>query len=237
MNMEAPRIRFEFLSTLAHELKAPLNALETSIDTLEYLGENRPEELGAAYERMRLRVQGMRKLIIDLLDLTRLESGSRERNISLQDIREICHEVVASLKNDADAKQVTISVHCASPVLFEVDPDELVVVIHNLLSNAIKYNKDRGRIDIHLKKENDGLLISVSDTGLGISKEEETHLFREFSRIRNNETKHITGSGLGLSIVKKIVELYDGELSLQSVKGQGTVFNLILRKHKERETP
>jgi signal transduction histidine kinase len=111
----------------------------------------------------------------------------------------------------------------------------LKLVLNNLITNAVKYNRDSGKVRITLKKENDLVKISVSDTGIGMSSEESAKLFKEFVRIKNEKTRHIDGSGLGLSIVKKIATIYNGDVNVTSQPNVGSTFNV--RLHSEENKP
>jgi signal transduction histidine kinase len=102
------------------------------------------------------------------------------------------------------------------------------MIFNNLISNAIKYNRDNGRVEIFLHKLENGIAIQVSDSGIGLSEEEQARLFQDFVRIRNEHTKDILGSGLGLSTVKKIAQLYQGSVSVKSKPNQGSVFRVEL---------
>jgi two-component system, sensor histidine kinase and response regulator len=230
MAREKKKIRFEFISVLAHELKAPLNALESYVDVIKNKrsGEN-SEDYGVMLDRMRIRTQGMRKLITDLLDLTSIESGERRRRLEDLDLTAIAREMAEGLKEEANRGRITINLTPEEPVMFKADADDMEMILRNLISNAIKYNRPDGTISITIAPGDKGVVIEVTDDGIGISKEEQSLLFKEFSRIKNEETASIAGSGLGLSIVKKIVALYNGEISVESTKGKGTRFRIILR--------
>ena len=101
---------------------------------------------------------------------------------------------------------------------------------NNLVSNAVKYNRDNGRVEVILKNETDGITITVSDTGIGMSQEDTARLFEDFVRIKNEQTRNILGSGLGLSIVKKLAHLYNGDVSVTSTPNEGTTFVVTLKK-------
>jgi len=109
------------------------------------------------------------------------------------------------------------------------DRSELEIVLNNLVSNAVKYNRDGGSVTVRLDSADGTATIAVSDTGIGISEEDREKLFDEFSRIRNDKTRDVLGSGLGLSIVKRIASMYDGEVSVESEPGRGSTFTVTLR--------
>ncbi len=134
------------------------------------------------------------------------------------------------LQGDAQARGITVELHADGACVLQADRGELEIVLNNLVSNAVKYNRDGGRVDVALTPLNGGgAQISVADTGIGMSEAECALLFKEFSRIKNAKTKHILGSGLGLSTVKKIAELYGGTAMVVSVPGEGSTFTVTLQ--------
>jgi len=228
---EKRRVRFEFISVLAHELKAPLGAIEGYVNML------RDATLGpdvAGYEqvidRCLARSQGMRKLIYDLLDLTRIESGDKSRELASLDLTDVARSVIETLSLEAAKRSIALDMHAEGPVTLIADQAELTMLVTNLVSNAIKYNRDGGRVDVLILPKGRGARIEVSDTGIGMMKEQAARLFNEFVRIKTPKTRDILGSGLGLSIVKKIALLYGGEVSVQSEPDVGSTFTVILRE-------
>jgi two-component system, sensor histidine kinase and response regulator len=231
---EKRQVRFQFISVLAHELKAPLNAVEG------YLRLVRDRTLGAELDaygemiaRSLIRVDGMRKLIFDLLDMTRIESGQKKRSFEALDIREVAAEVIETLSLDAKDRDITIELHADQPVAMQADRGEVNIVLSNLISNAVKYNRDGGRVDVTLRRDGKQVVVEVADTGIGLSEAEAAKLFGDFVRIRNEKTKNILGSGLGLSTVKKIASLYGGEVIVRSQPDQGSTFTVTLTSESE----
>lgn len=230
---EKRRIRFEFISVLAHELKAPLAAVQQYLDIICGADPAADADLirrlaGRSLER----IQGMRKLIMDLLDVTRLESGQRPRRMETVDLIKVAGTVAQNMSAEAEKRGILIKIHADGPLWVTADQWEMETVFNNLISNAVKYNYDNGRVDVYVSVENSGIAVRVSDTGVGISEQDAARLFKEFSRIRNADTDAVSGSGLGLSIVKKIAALYNGDIVLDSSPGHGSTFLVILRDVK-----
>jgi signal transduction histidine kinase len=226
---EKRQVRFEFIRVLGHELKAPLNAIEG------YLQMFKERSLGndvAAYEegvdRSVIRIDGMRKLIADLLDITQIESGRKNRQLAEVDVAEIAKGSIESFAAIAAQRGIALELKAASPVAMNADRGELEMIFTNLVSNAVKYNRDGGRVEIAVKKQDGRVEIAVSDTGIGMSGEEAKTLFGEFVRIKNEKTRNILGSGLGLSIVKKIAQLYGGDATVASKPDVGSTFTVVL---------
>ncbi len=225
MKAEGKKIRFQFLSVLSHELKSPLNAVES------YLQIMKDRQVGndiAAYEKMidrsLERIRAMRNLIMDMLDFTRIETGKKSRNIQKIDIIQIAQVAVDSVEPLAKQRNIKINKNFPQELIVHVDAQEIEIIFNNLLSNAVKYNKDKGEVFFSIKKENQKLMIIVEDTGIGMTEEEQKHLFEEFMRAKNEKTRNITGTGLGLSIMKKIIDLYHGNVQVESAPDKGSKF-------------
>ena len=124
--------------------------------------------------------------------------------------------------------EVDIKLECPDEFFVMVDAEEMEIILNNLISNAVKYNKIGGTVICRLKAANKKLIIEIEDTGIGIPEDDIPTLFREFVRIRQKETKHIMGSGLGLSIVKRLIALYDGTIEVESHPGEGSIFRVVL---------
>ena len=228
---EKRKVRFQFISVLAHEMKAPLAALDGYLHILrERAAGDSQEVYDHMLDRCLTRIQGMRKMIIDLLDLTRIESGERKRDVSEVDVREIVHTAIDTATPEAQERSISISFPENGPVLMQADRSELEIVFNNLITNAVKYNRDGGRVDVELHADGGQVSIVVNDTGIGMSTEEAARLFSDFVRIKNEKTRNILGSGLGLSTVKKIALLYGGEVSVESEPDKGSRFTVTLNQ-------
>ena len=224
---ERRQIRFQFISILAHELKAPLNAVQSFVDILadqELSKEDQKTLMG----RCSIRLQYMRKMIGDLLDLTYIESGQKKREIGNVDLTELAKEAIETVRMDADIRSISLHLD-ATDIRVGADRNEMEIVLNNLITNAIKYNRDGGEVFIEIKRRNGDVTIVVRDTGIGMSREESQRLFEDFVRIRNDKTRSIPGSGLGLSIVKKIAQLNYGDVAVESEPDVGSIFTVTLR--------
>ena len=226
---EQHQVRFQFLSVLAHELKAPLAAIEGYLNLLrDHTLGNEVSDYGVPIDRSLARLDGMRKLILDLLDLTRIESGTRQRELVPLDLVELARTAIETVQLSAEERGITLELHADGPVNLVADRGEIEIVLNNLVSNAVKYNRDRGRVDVTLKSLPDSVEIRVADTGIGMTPEESAKLFGEFVRIKNAKTRTIPGSGLGLSIVRKLANMYQGTARVESQPDVGTTFTVTL---------
>jgi two-component system, sensor histidine kinase and response regulator len=227
------QIRFQFLSVLSHELKAPLNALEGYMKMIreKELGE-KLDDYNTVIDRSLERIKGMRNLILDLLDFTRVESGKMKRDIVDVDIVQVAAHAIDSLRPYSIQRDITLKLSGPESLVMKADADELEIIFNNLVSNAIKYNMEGGTVDFNIDQNEEKVSISVKDSGIGMTKEEMDKLFQDFVRIKNEKTKNITGSGLGLSIVKKLTENYGGTIDVTSTPDHGSTFVVTLPKEK-----
>ncbi len=228
---ERKRVRFEFISVLAHELKSPINAVESNLSLLKEMPQmlEDPEKVMKNLDRSLNRLQGMRKLILDLLDMTRVESGQKKRELGSVDIVEAAEMAIEGVKLDADKRDIDIALDAPKSIVVEADRGEIDIIMNNLVSNSVKYNRDGGSVKVRITGAPDEVWIAVTDTGIGMTPEESAKLFNDFVRIKNKKTADIHGSGLGLSIVKKLAELYKGEVSVESEADTGSTFTVVIR--------
>lgn len=226
---EKRQVRFEFIRVLGHELKAPLNALEGYLQMFKErsLGDN-PADYDEGINRGLIRIDGMKKLIADLLDMTQIESGRKNRQLVEVDFHELAKATIENFSPAAIERHLVLHLCTEKPVTIKADRGELEMILNNLISNAIKYNRDGGRVDIGLEKTGNRVKLTVADTGIGMTEEESKKLFGEFVRIKNEKTRDILGSGLGLSIVKKLAQLYGGDAKVVSEVGAGSTFTVDL---------
>lgn len=228
---EGKQIRFQFLSVLSHELKSPINAVEGYLRIMQerQVG-NDLSDYQVMIDRSLERIKGMRTLIMDLLDLTKLESGRKNREMHEIDLAESARVARDTFLPMSIQKNVKMYLNSnPDKVEFKADAEDMDIIFNNLISNAVKYNRENGEVNIDLKGSEDKVIIEVSDTGIGMTEEEVALLFQDFVRIKNAKTKNITGSGLGLSILKKTVEnVYHGTITVHSTPDKGTRFTVVL---------
>ena len=234
LSEEKRRMRFQFISVLAHELKSPLAAVEGYLRIIQ--AKSAGETL-AAYDTMVnrsiTRLEGMRKMILDILDLTRIESGQKKREMTEVDLREAAQAAVDTALPSAQERGVTIELHAPDRAPLLVDRGEMDIIFNNLVSNAVKYNRPNGRVDLTIETGDELATIACRDTGIGMTETEVQQIFREFVRIKNARTKNILGSGLGLSTVKKLAtEFYGGDVRVDSEPNVGSTFTVTLRRHQ-----
>jgi signal transduction histidine kinase len=226
---EANRTKDEFLATLSHELRTPLNAILGWVQVL------RTGKLDAAagmraLETIERNARSQAQLIADLLDVSRIITGKLRLDFKPVELRRIIDSTLESVRPAADAKGILLDISVgplASPVLG--DADRLQQVIWNLLSNAIKFTPRGGRVEVRLREAGGSAVIGVSDTGIGIRPDFLPYVFDRFRQAEGSITRSHGGLGLGLSIVRHLIELHGGTAEVESAgEGQGAAFTVRL---------
>ncbi len=228
--------RSQFVRILGHELKAPLSVVEGYLDLMKAktLG-NDLENYTQFIERSLLRLQQMRKLITDLLDMNRTEPGKKDRNLTLVSLRKAAENAIELATPAANTRSISITLEAIADITLMANIDEIDMMLNNLISNAVKYNRDSGRVTVKIEENAGEIRIKVTDTGIGMSPEEQQKLFKEFSRIKNSKTTNILGSGLGLSIVKRLAEIYEGKVEVESKPDKGSTFTLKIHSQQSSQ--
>jgi len=223
------RVRFDFIRVLGHELKAPLNSVSSYLHIMkDHISGSDIKDYDDMIGRSLVRLKQMNKLILDLLDMTRIESGQKSRTLVSVDLNAAADQAVELVRNEAADRRISIHTDVPENTVITGDQAEISMILNNLVSNAVKYNRDEGSVTISVSRDEGAVRLEVQDTGIGMTQEEADKLFGEFVRIHNAKTKNILGSGLGLSIVKKLAELYGGTVSVESEPDRGSTFTIVL---------
>jgi signal transduction histidine kinase len=220
----------EMLGFVTHELRSPVAAIQSLADTVHKgLAGDLPERAAEIVSRISRNAVGMQDMIRDYLDLSRLERGELEPcKAGVDFVREVAEAAVAQTRALFDERGINLRVEVPSSLSVEVDPDLLRIVLINYLSNAAKYGRENGSARLRVQRERDRMIASVWNDGPGIDDEETGKLFRKFSRLRNETTRGKRGSGLGLFVCKKILELHKGRVWVEGEPGQWVEFYLEL---------
>ena len=234
---QANQAKSEFLGRASHELRTPLNAILgfaqiLSLDKRHPLLSVQQERLSHIEEAGR----DLLHLIDDVLDLTRVESGSMRLRPIWIDLREQVQRVVRLVEGPASLKGVRLDIQVPEALQVFADSPRLGQVLTNLLTNAIKYNKQAGSVLITGAAEGDRVVLSIKDTGSGLTEDQVEHLFEPFNRL-GAERSNIQGTGLGLVIVKRLVEAMDGSIVVSSTPGVGSTFRILLPIHSTLDSP
>lgn len=224
----ASQLKDEFLATLSHELRTPLNAILGWSQILSQTSDQADLEQGLEAIQRNARAQA--QLIEDLLDMNRIISGKMRLNVQPTELATVIQGAIESILPAATAKDITIrQVLDPHASVVSGDPTRLQQIIWNLLTNAIKFTPKGGKVDIVLERVNSHLEVAITDTGIGISPEHLPIIFERFRQVDSSSTRVQGGLGLGLSIVKQLIEMHGGTIEARSAgEGRGSTFVLTL---------
>jgi PAS domain S-box-containing protein len=226
---KASGLKDEFLATLSHELRTPLNAILGYSHMLR-AGMVTPDKLERTFETIERNTMSLTKMVEDILDVSRVVSGKMRVNMQPVELPLVVHDAVATVMPAAEAKHIRLET-TVDPQVGAVsgDPDRLRQIVWNLLSNAVKFTPKRGRIQVRLERVNSSVEIVVSDTGIGIRPDFLPHIFDRFRQADSGANREHAGLGLGLAIVRNLVELHGGTVYATSGgQGQGATFRVRL---------
>lgn len=230
--VETERRKDDFLSIASHELKTPLTTIKGLIQVLQRIPDSHSDsKYSGLLDKVAIHVDRLNKLIIDLLDTSKIQSGnieSHKEEISLVDILKNCIENVSI---DFPKQSIHLNIMTQRKTVF-ADESQITQVVNNLISNAMKYSPDQSEIIITLSEVSDYLKVSVKDQGLGILQEDKEKIFERFYRAGNTQKKY-PGMGIGLYICKKIIDEHQGTIWVESQSGEGSEFNFTLPKSEK----
>jgi len=229
---ELDKMKSEFIAMVTHELRAPIAAVEQQLTViLNKMAGEVTEKQEKLLSRAKERTRGLLNLIKDLLDLSKIEAGKMVQYKEPLPLQEVIQRVVDLMKVEAENKKIDLQFSAPSKVsLILADRNSMEGIFTNLISNSIKYTPEGGKVWVNLGEEGGFVKATVSDTGIGIKKEDLSRIFDKFYRVKTKETRQIVGTGLGLSIVKSIVDAHLGSISVDSEEGGGTTFTVFFPK-------
>ncbi len=228
----------EFMAMLAHELRNPLAPLRSAVDVLQMNSED-AEQVRTVAGMLERQVRQMVHLVDDLLDVSRITRGKIELRLQRVDLATVVTQVVEAFNAQLTQMGHQLKVdQPGGPISMEGDPVRLTQVLGNLLSNAVKFTPEGGRIELNISKESGSAVIRVKDNGMGIAPENIPSIFEMFVQVDASLERPTSGLGLGLTLVKKLVELHSGSVEVHSGgKGQGTEFTLRLPILQQEQHP
>lgn len=212
-----------FSASAAHELKTPLATILVNLDVLNLEEQPARDRTDQVLSVVRTNTERMIRLVDDLFRLSAEKDNEMCEEVPLE---EVFLEVLEELAPQMEDKQLSVSVSDMTGMKLAGNRVMVTRAMGNLVENALKYNRESGSVSISAEIRDEKVWIRVSDTGIGISQEELTHIFEPFYRVDQSRSRAVGGAGLGLSLVKDIVEKHGGEISVESVAGEGTVFLL-----------
>ncbi len=235
LRREKEMMRENFITLVSHQLRSPLASVKQYFGVIQegFAGEVNYKQK-EIIEKASGYIDNLVQLINDWLNVSRVEAGRIKDLSESVYLSAVLSEAVEVLKQQAQTRKVALELNSADglPQLYG-DPKCLKEAFLNIISNAIIYNREGGAVTVTIRGQGDDLVVEVSDTGIGISRENLPFIFDEFFRVKNKETQHITGTGLGLPIAKKIIEAHNGYMKVVSEPGKGTTFSIFLPKAQQ----
>ena len=223
-------LRTDFVSNVSHELKTPLSVIRNYSKLLQSdtITEEQRLEYAQGIDRA---TQRMTALITNILKLNKLENQQISPKVQEYDLTEQVAECLLAFDDTLEHKHIDLQCEMDDRILVTADPELLTLVWNNLLSNAVKFTPEGGSITVSVKPEGENAVVSVQDTGCGITKDTAKHIFDKFYQ---GDTSHATeGNGLGLALVKRVIDLTGGEISVSSTPGEGSAFTVKLKASKK----
>ncbi len=227
---EADRMKSEFLTNMSHELRTPLNAIIGFSEIIRSTPELSEAERGEFAETIHTSGRRLLKLINDILELTHIQAGRLELHPVLCSLAEAVDAALSENAAAATQKDLTVTSRVDRQVQVTFDPNSLRHVIHNLVNNAIKFTPAHGTVVISSADSDQGTLVEVRDTGIGIKQEDQPRLFEEFRQIDGSTARGYEGVGLGLALSKRLIELQGGRIWVESAPGRGSSFRFLIPK-------
>ncbi|MCZ7400590.1 MAG: ATP-binding protein [Candidatus Methanoperedens sp.] len=228
--IQASKTKSEFMMAMSHELLTPLNSIIGFSDLLKKKNFGELNEIQEKYiDNIHISGKNLLMIINDILDLSTFEAGKIHLSIKKMSIADVINESIAIIKDIAIQKKIQIITEIdPGSDLIDADRNRIRQVLYNILSNAIKFSKPQGIVTITARKEGEMAQISVRDTGIGIKEEDIGRLFKEFEQIDKGASRQFGGTGLGLVISKKLIELHGGRIWVKSKYGGGSTFSFTL---------
>ncbi|MDP2336911.1 MAG: ATP-binding protein [Bacteroidota bacterium] len=228
------RYRKEFVGNVSHELKTPIFNIQGYVLTLLEGGIDDPKINKLYLQRTEKSIDRMISIVEDLESITKLESGELTLNYVNFDMGRLTEEVFELAQMLANERNITLqfAAKVEKPILVHADKKRIMEVMNNLVGNGIKYGKKRGHVKVAYYDLHETILIEVSDTGIGMDKNDLYRIFERFYRVDKSRSREQGGTGLGLSIVKHIIEAHDQTINVKSIPDKGTTFTFTLEKAK-----
>lgn len=235
LRREKQMMRENFVTLVSHQLRSPLASVRQYFGVIkEGFAGDVTDKQKQIIEKANKYIDDLMRLINDWLDMSRIDSGHIADKFELVALEPVLSGIVELAKPLADAGLVSLELTTqnSSPKVHG-DRESLKQAFANLVNNAIRYNRQGGRVAVSIKEQGNELVVEIADTGIGISEENLPFIFDEFFRVKSHETQHVTGSGLGLPIAKRIIETHSGHIHIHSELGKGTTFTILLPKAQQ----
>lgn len=224
------KAKLMFMSMVAHEVKNPIAAIESYLRLiLSGLVKFSQEKIDDMMQKSLVKAVTLRTMVDELLNLTAIQTGHFVVRRADLDVKEVLAEAVESCRDKARARETELALEAEAPLKpILADKDAVLRIFTNLIDNAVKYTPEKGAVTVRAEEDGMYAMITVRDTGIGMSADEMAGLFEEFYRVKNEYTIHVPGTGLGLSLTRQLVEMHQGRIAVESVPGQGSTFTVWL---------
>lgn len=229
--IELENIKSEFFSNISHEFKTPLNIILATMQVINKNIENKnittneDVTLEKYMYSIRQNCYRLLRLVNNIIDISKIDYGYYNIQLGNYNIVSVVEDITMSVLEYVNNKGIELVFDTEiEEKIIACDPDKIERIILNLLSNAIKYTKKDGMIFVSIKEENNDIYISISDNGIGIPKEKKDKIFERYAQVDNKLTRKNNGSGIGLSLVKSLVEMHDGDIKVESSINKGSTF-------------
>jgi signal transduction histidine kinase len=226
--MALARLKSDFVSNVSHELRTPLSLIRLYAETLEMGRLTSPEKYQEYYRIIRKESERLTALINNILDFSRIEAGRKEYDFRETDMSELVHNTLDSYRYQLEQSGFQFEEKIDEVPALRVDREAMARSLLNLVNNALKYSQDRKFIGVNLYRDNGSVKLEVVDQGIGIPHDEQQKIFEKFYRVGDPLVHNTKGSGLGLSLVRHIVQAHGGQVSVDSTPGQGSKFTIAL---------
>lgn len=226
--LKSAKLRQEFTANVSHELKTPLTVISGYSELIENGMTDEADTIRFSREIHRNATR-LLTLINDILRLSELDSGEQSFSFEEVDLYEVADNCISMLQMNAEKHNIILRLH-GRHTNVKGNKQMLEELLYNLCDNAIRYNEPSGKVDVYVKEDEEHIILMVSDTGIGISRDNQERIFERFYRVDKSRSKKTGGTGLGLAIVKHIVDQMHAELQLDSELGQGTTITVFFKK-------
>ena len=231
---EAAQSKLRFFTNISHEFRTPLTLITIPLDRLINSIDLTDSERNKQLKIIKYNADLMLRLVNQILDFRKLEQNKIQLSMQSINIVEFVHHILNGFQPLAETKEVDLNFKAdCDEINMSFDPDFLEKIVNNLLSNAIKFTPKKGRVTLEIEPSNDQVLIKVSDTGIGINEKDQEHLFKRYFQKSDKNKFYRNGSGIGLNLIKNLVELHNGKIEVESKEGKGATFKVYLPKMNE----
>ena len=220
---ENEKLKTEFFSNLSHELRTPINVIYSALQVMDL--NNNPKFIEKYHSIIKQNCYRLLRIINNIIDSTKIDAGYLKLNLTYDNIIPVVEDISLSISSYVESKGMDLIFDTDVEELYlDFDPDIIERIILNLLSNAVKFTEKGGTINVFISHNDESVIIGVKDTGIGISKDQQSIIFERFRQVDKSLSRNKEGSGIGLSLVKSLVELHKGTITLTSTEGVGSEF-------------